>query len=566
MSVTGETPHPDAIFTLLRLAFVAAFTVYFAWLRRLPRKRLFSRVALWGPFVFVALAWLASSYALPRLYGLQLPGDRLRNLSWAMSVAAGGSPFETGIIAPGQRSLEPVWSFLVGTLGFHDPAIVLAIYPYLSLAVLVLLAFSLHFHFTRTSSDGDQSARPLFIVAFCLLCATAPLDFVGPYRSYWSKMFLLKPNHALGLVLLPWIVTLLGGDTKKHVVGAGLVLGLLGWVFILHWAFVGVGLIVYLVLVVVLERPGLNRELGRIVAVGALSVVIVFPWFRMLATSFPTAVTLEAGSYEEDATRSHWGDQLPVSRSLFFLVTFDQGAVFYLGVVGLWWWLRYRSRTRLVWAALLIGSYFLFFANYLLYLTARAREADEFYYFLIFMLSIAAGEGAFRVFCFLASLAERSDSGRRPLAWERSGAALLLLAPLASAYWWQPSIMDSHYRLALKHLPEDVVSLTSWVRRETDTRAVFIADGDGAHWIPALSGRRSLVPYGEGLATVSEILAQGCEPGALASSPYKDAYLLWDLTLAGHLKLERIFPETRDCFEPVFDDGRFRVFRIDAPP
>src|SRR6185503_16754040 len=128
------------------------------------------------------------------LYGLQDPSDRLRNLWWCATAAAGNSPFESGVV--GQKTLEPAWSLLVSVLALFDPGRVLVLYPFLSALAMVAVAVGIHFGLRPAADEeGDASLRVLFASFFVLLAASAPLDYVGPFRSFWSRNFLLKPNH-----------------------------------------------------------------------------------------------------------------------------------------------------------------------------------------------------------------------------------------------------------------------------------------------------------------------------------------------------------------------------------
>ena len=62
---------------------------------------------------------------------------------------------------------------------------------------------------------------------------------------------------------------------------------------------------------------------------------------------------------------------------------------------------------------------------------------------------------------------------------------------------------------------------------------------------------------------VNELLTNGCDPGTVGQ--YPDMYLLWDLTIAIYLEFDRGFPEIRDRFDPVFEEGHYAVFRINPP-
>jgi hypothetical protein len=413
--------------------------------------------------------------------------------------------------------------------------------------------------------------RGLLVAFFAVILATSPLDYLGPYRAYWAKVFLLKPNHALGLVMLPLLLGLFAKLTGRRALLAGLGLGLLGWVFIIHWVFLCFSLVVYLVLARISALQS-RRELGLTILAVAVSAVIVAPWFYRIAVTHPHAVTLSSGSPVEVPERSgfsgdpievpkrsDWGDFTPTGASLFFLVTLDQGLLFYLGALGFSAWLRQRQKLSLLWAAMVLGAYLLWFINYLLYQTARAREADEFYYFLIFALSVAAGYGAYTALLAIGKMLR--SAGPVATRWADHHVALffLVLMPLAFPYWWIPPVMDAHFRVAMEPLPRDLEELGEWFRDETDGRDIAVADGELAHWIPAISGRQVLVPHGPTQEAVRAILIDGVE---LEEPLSKVRYVVSTPDLAATLKLPRRFLEGDPRFQKVFEKGHVRIYRL----
>jgi hypothetical protein len=531
----------EGLWTLTRLAYLIAIA---ALAIAVARGRIRGRgVTLCAVLLF--LGWFASNQGLSRIYGLIVPGDRARNLSWCMSAAAGNSPLGTGVV--GQTSLEPFWASLVAALSLWSPERTLALYPYLSLAAILGVALSLYLHFRRS-----DVILGLVVAAYATLFATSALDFLGPFRGYWAKMFLLKPNHTVGFVLIPAVIGVLLQDSRrKAALGGGLLLGVLSLAFIVHWAFLCFALALYLTLTFLLRRADFTSELRTMGVAVAVSAVFVAPGLYVIARYFPHALTLAAGSFPELPMRSDWGDIIPVGVSLFFLATFEQGLSFYLALAGVYYWLSERSRASLLWVSVLFGAYLLWGLNYLLYLGSRAREADEFYFFLIFAQSIAAGYGAYRILGVLGARLIDSATSR-----QRAGAlALLLAAPLGFPFWWDPMTMDSHYRAALDPIWPPIVDTTDWIRSETHGHAVFLASGDLMQWVPALSGRRSL-PFSPGLRERLRRLMDTGENEGLGFD-----YIVWDEALESELGATQTELVQSGCCRLVHDSHAIRVYR-----
>ena len=71
-----------------------------------------------------------------------------------------------------------------------------------------------------------------------------------------------------------------------------------------------------------------------------------------------------------------------------------------------------------------------------------------------------------------------------------TAAALGLWLPLTLGWWWNPLIMDAHFRLGLAPPPRVVTVIGDWIIENTNETDVFLAGAEPALWIPALSGRR----------------------------------------------------------------------------
>jgi hypothetical protein len=526
---------------------IVSLLVGVAWVYTLYRWR--GRwTGIWGVLVLVFVAWVGATHPLERLYGMQMPGDRIRNLAWCMTVAAGNSPLATGVV--GGISLDPFWASLVAALSFWSPERVLRIYPFLSLVCMMGLAFSLYRHFRRF-----DELRGVIVAFFAVLIVTAPLDFMSPYRAFFPKMFLLKPNHALGLILIPIILGSIEktAETNRSLrwLVSGLWLSLLSLVFIVHWVFLCFCLVVYACLKTLLARDDLGRELSKLALIIGTSSLSVAPGVYLLLKHFPAALTLARGTHPEFPMMSQWGEIMPAFTSLLFQVTFDQGVVFYLAVVGGVAWLRQRSRPALLWASVLIGAYVLWLMNYVLYVTARARQADEFYYFVIFAMIVAAGNGVFEIMAFLARWTRRSQQSATALA-------IALCLPLAQPYWWQPMRMDAYFRLATKPVPEPILNLTKWIREQSDGKAVFLVAGELFQWIPALSGRRTLGAPADVLAALHGLAVS--DAPATNVVPDMVDYIVWDLDMMAASETNRFVLEDLPDWKLEYRQGHLGVY------
>lgn len=472
----------DAFFRTGRFLYLAA---YLAWIAVLVRTR--RRVWAWGPVLLALVVWALTTFPLLRPYGLQVPSDRLRHVWWAATAAAGNPPWESGMV--GQRTLEPLWSLLVSLLALRDPARVMAVYPFLPVLGLAATGAALWWAFRA------QPLRAALVAFFVLLASTQPLDYLEPFRIFWARHFLLKPNHALGLALVPVLAGVLGRPlTMVRTVGAAALLGLLGWVFVVDWALLCAGLACFALLARARRAALLRRtEVARLAAALLASALLVAPFVLYLARHFPNAVSLSAGDTTAVTPRSPWGDARPAAHSLLFLGTFDLGPHFPLALYGAYRAWRRGRRADLVWLGVLAGAYLAWTATAVLYAMARARAADEVYWFLAFVVAVHAGMGAHAIVRRAAALlrrAVRASVVRAP----RRLAALGLLAwlPFTLGWWWDPPRMDGHFTAALPPVPGDMRALAAWLRERTRGSDVVLASGDVVAWVPALSGRRVL--------------------------------------------------------------------------
>lgn len=473
--------------------------VYLLWVASLwMRKR---RSSLWGPIALSLVCWFMTTFPLQGLYALAFNTDRMRHLWWSATVAAGHPAWESGILD--RSSLEPAWSLFVSVLALRDPERVFTVFAYLPALVIALTGIGLIVSLREMAPSGTTaSSSPeedqgwhaaLWVGFFVLLASTGPIDYLNPYRAFWAKSFLLKPNHALGFALVPLCVALsskeLNGRRSAMVVA---LLGLLGWVFITHWAILCWGIFLYSALAWWTHRIALSESmrLAAILAGGALAVA---PYIYFLVHQFPETVNFEASPFAEDPLYSLWGESPPRGYSLFFLVTFDLGANFYLAIYGLWAAWRSRAKFAWIWASVVVGSYFAWIVSVALLFSGRARQSDDIYYFLVFAVAVQAGLGAHHLVERASGvIAKHGNALLKPFEEPRklAAAVLLLWLPLTLGWWWNPMRMDAHFRLGLTPMPRPVAELGQWVREQTQPSDVFLAEAEAAIWIPAISGRR----------------------------------------------------------------------------
>ncbi len=423
----------------------------------------------------------------------------MRNLWSCATAAAGNAPWESGVI--GQFHLEPLWVFIVSLLSLRDPEWVLRVYPFLPALVIVLLGCGLRFVFAvepeAVPSDENESKRndlrALYVVFFALLVAAPPLDFLGAYNGSVAKIFLHKPNHALALALVPICIWLLVRTISKPFsflssAATGLLLGVLGWAFIMYWMLLCLGLVVGGMLIALVKGPG--RQHLRLGAILLVSLVLVLPYVYYLKVNFPPAVSLSAGTAAD--LRSPWDQGPPRGSSLFFLATFDLGLTFYLGLYGAWTAWRRRGRFDLMWLGLLAALYTAWAGSAVLYAAARSRGAIHVYTLLVVVMVLFSGLGVY-------DLVERG--GRRlarklssSLDWlgnssRLTAVVLLLLLPATLPWWWQPEVMDDHFRLGLTPIPKRYLAMGEWIRNNTAGTDILLAAVDAGAWIPAVSGK-----------------------------------------------------------------------------
>ena len=252
------------------------------------------------------------------------------------------------------------------------------------------------------------------------LLSSAPLDPAGSYRVPWAMTFLLKPNHAVGLVLLPWVLRAFAGITGwRSRIAAGVLLHLMGWAFVIHMGATCVGLVVLALLALATSRPDARRDVTDAAAVIGINLLVVSPYLVLLL--------LAHGVFQGNARH-----QIPPWSPHLLEATARLGVLLPLAVWGgvVAW---RRDRLGRAWAAQAVGALVLWMAFYPLSALEQAKERDDVFYWLRFLAAAMAAIGAWD----LGRRGARHLTGRAAewlAAPHRLAAALALVAlPWAAA-------------------------------------------------------------------------------------------------------------------------------------
>jgi hypothetical protein len=474
---------------------------------------------------------------------------------------AAGSPFwQTTQI--GQLHFEPFWGLLVASLSGFEPERVLTMYPFLALLTVTGYAIAVYVGLAtpdlRTAwSPWERATAAGFATQLC----AQPLDFTGSYETAWAATFLLKPNHALGLVLFPLFLRAFAGITgARRRLATGLLLNLMAWAFVLHMAFVAVGLVVFAVGSWLERHPEARRDAVDSFGVIAINLLIASPYLSMLVIGYPFLTR------STQATIPAWSPHLleVVGRAAPLVAL----AVWGLRVVR-----RRGDRLGRLLAAQVVAGW-LVWAGYIVLSAAQlARERDEAFYWARFMTALGAGLGAWD----LAGRAWRWIRRRDPAPFQRAAALALLTLPWSIAYWWDPSLMDVYFKRCLKPVPRSIDAMGLYLRRQTAPEAVVAGDRDLARWVAALGARRVLLtsslnwPSDTAARVAAEAaLVRGADPANLARAvgTYGVQYLLLGPKLSElypgvSLSELRLRPELREVLHLADGEGpAITLFRV----
>ena len=343
------------------------------WLAVLVRVRRASWLLL-GVLLANAYVWLETNWPLQRLYALGPSNDRLNNVAMVQAVAAGGSPLYTAQV--GHMQFEPLWSVLMAGLSGFDTERLLVLYAWMPLVMAAGTALSLLFAL-RPWSPWERAV----VAGTATLLLSDPLDFTSSYRVPWAMTFLLKPNHALGLVVVPWIVrrvaTLEGW--RDRVVAAAL-LHLLGWAFVIHMGVFCIGLVAFVAVSAWQRRPDVRKDATDVAAVIGLNLLVVSPYLVMLFVGYGV---FQSGPRLE----------IPPNTAHLLEVTTRTAVLAALGAWGAVVAWR-RDRMGRIWAGQVVGALLLWLSYFALHVLQQAKERDDAYYWVRFVLAVCAGIGA----------------------------------------------------------------------------------------------------------------------------------------------------------------------------
>ena len=427
------------------------------------------------------LAWFATMFPLPNVYGANGSMDRENHLGWANVVAQGFSPLRTFQV--NHLHFEPVWPLLTAIAAGFNLDRVNLVFQWAPLIIGLALLFSVRFAWIR---GGITKEAPETVAAFAalgaLLLMATPGDFSGPFRNPWALTFLLKPNHTLGLVLIPVAALAISqARTWKSRLVAGFILQLVGWAFVIHMALFVAGLVAFVLISWLTKHEDRRRDLIDVGTAVGVNLLIVSPYLVMLVVAYPFL-------HGNDAYRLSYFSERPLEGPLRL------GSLLLLSVFGAWQTYRGGSRLGRILAIQWLTAHIVWQAFPVLGLFGQAREQDEAFYWCRFWTALFAGVGAIllaRSVALRFGAANPSLQGRR--AFAPVGAALILLLPSLLPAWWDPSLMDQYFVAARQPLPDWIAEPTTFIRTQTDKNAVFTGDRNYARWIAAYGARRVLL-------------------------------------------------------------------------
>ena len=427
------------------------------------------------------LAWFATVFPLQNVYGANGSMDRENHLGWANVVALGFSPLRTFQVD--HLHFEPVWPLLTAVAAGFDVDRVTVVFQWAPLIVGLALLCSVRFAWVRgMKTAGQPETEAAFAALGALLLMAVPGDFSGPFRNPWALTFLLKPNHALGLVLVPLAALAISrSSTWKSRLFAGFVLQLVGWAFVIHMALFVAGLVVFVALSWATRRAERMKDLIDVgTAIGA-NLLIVSPYLVMLVVAYPF---LEGS----DAYRLSPFSERPLEGPLRL------GALFLVSAFGAWRAYVQESRLGRILASQWLAAHIVWQAFPILGLFGQAREQDEAFYWCRFWTGLFAGVGLFQAARLVVSKVRTDRAGNHGLRVGASAAvALTLLLPSLLPVWWDPSGMDQYFVAARKPIPDWIAEPTRFIRTNTPIEAVFTGDRIYARWISAYGARRVLL-------------------------------------------------------------------------
>ena len=316
---------------------------------------------------------------------------------------------------------------------------------------------------------------------------------------------LLKPNHTLGFVVAPLFLRYFAGlrGWKGRVV-AGLILHLLAWVFVIHMAYVCVGLCLFAAEALWRRRESARRDVGDVVTAIVVNALAVSPYLVMLLVGYPFTKRMAVMT-------------IPALSPHLLETTARAGGVFALAVWGALVAWR-RGRAGRLWVSQLLAAHLVWLGYLGLSLVELARERDEVVYWTRFFTAVLAALGAWD----LATRAARAWPRLFAAPHARAATVALLALPFMEPCWLDPPLMDDYVPASLEPVPPLLAETGEFLRHHTDPRAVVAGDIDVARWASALGARRVLLSRGfhspkDGpeRESLQEMLANGVQAGPL---------------------------------------------------
>ena len=397
------------VLAIARLSFTALALLGAALVLRGADDRRTGRIVIAIAAAGHFLAWFSTMFPLASVYGSNGSMDRENHLGWANVVALGFSPLHTSQV--NHLHFEPLWPLLTAVASGFNADRVDLVFQWAPLLVGLALLLSVRFAWIRgrPGSDGIE-AEAAFAALGALLLMAVPGDFSGPFRNPWALTYLLKPNHALGFVLVPLAaLTLARAATWKTRLFAGFVLQLVGWAFVIHMALFVAGLLTFVALSWVTKRSDRGKDLVDVVVAVGTNLLIVSPYLVMLVVAYPFL-------------QGNVPNRLPPFSERALEAPLRLGALFLLSAFGAWSVYRGGSRLGRILSSQWLTAHLIWQLFPLLGLIGQAREQDEAFYWCRFWTGLFAGVGVFRAGTLLLGALQRNRAATRP-RWVPSGAA-----------------------------------------------------------------------------------------------------------------------------------------------
>lgn len=550
--------------SLTRVAFVGIALLGAALTARSDDSGRAGRVVLGVAAAGHFLAWFATMFPLPNTYGVNGSMDRENHLGWANVVALGFSPFRTFQV--NHLHFEPVWPLLTAMAAGFEVERINLVFQWAPLMIGLALLSSVWFTWVRGPKElPEAKIEAAFAALGAVLLMSVPGDFSGPFRNPWALMLLLKPNHALGLVLAPLAALALArAGTWKTRLFAGFVLQLVGWAFVIHMALFVAGLGVFVALSWLTRRGDRMKDLVDVGTAIVANLVIVSPYLVMLVVAYPFL-------QGQDAYRLSPFSERPFEGPLRL------GALFLLSAVGAWSAYGKNGRLGRILASQWLGAQLVWQLFPILGLFGQAREQDEAFYWCRFWTGLFAGVGMLRLTLLLRDRLPKDLEGKaRQLAGHATAVSLVILLPSLLPAWWDPSLMDQYFVAARRPLPDWIAEPTAFIRATTPPSAVFAGDRDYARWIAAYGARRVLLsnslnspndrPHREEVESAllrngpRSLISEGRHQYSIqfvfaTSKPLAQAP---DITLG----MLQALPYLETVYDHQFPEGRVMIFRL----